>query len=257
MLKVLRLSKIFTGLIMMIVTAVAFAENVVVAVAANFKKPLQEISAKFQKVTGHTVSISAESSGKIMSQIQNGASYDIFLSADQAKPVKLEQENGITPGSRFTYAVGKLALWSATQGYVDKKGKVLTSGTYSHLAIADPKLAPYGLAATQVLQKMGLTAMVNDKLVVGKNIGATFGYIQTGNAELGFVALSQIYKNGKLAHGGSYWLVPKSYYKPILQDAVLLPGGRNNPAAVALMKYLRSPAARKVMKSYGYASPDL
>lgn len=254
MLKTVRLPKILVGLLLMAATAVASAENVSVAVAANFKEPLEEISAKFHQSTGHTVSISAESSGKIVSQIQNGASYDIFLSADQAKPIKLEQEGGTVPGSRFTYAVGKLALWSATPGYVDRNGKVLKTGSYSHIAIADPKLAPYGLAATQTLQKMGLTSAVNDKLVVGKNIGTTFGYVQTGNAELGFVAMSQIYKNGKLTHGGSYWLVPQSYYKPIRQDAVLLPGGKGNPAAVALMKYLKSPAARKVMKSYGYSN---
>lgn len=254
MLKTVRLPKILVGLLLMAAAAVASSENVSVAVAANFKEPLEEISAKFHQSTGHTVSISAESSGKIVSQIQNGASYDIFLSADQAKPIKLEQEGGIVPGSRFTYAVGKLALWSATPGYVDRNGKVLKTGSYSHIAIADPKLAPYGLAATQTLQKMGLTAAVNDRLVVGKNIGTTFGYVQTGNAELGFVAMSQIYKNGKLTHGGSYWLVPQSYYKPIRQDAVLLPGGKGNPAAVALMKYLKSPAARKVMKSYGYSN---
>ena len=254
MLKTVKLSKLLIGLVLAGVASVASAENVSVAVAANFREPLQDISAKFQRATGHTVSISAESSGKIVSQIKNGASYDIFLSADETKPIKLEQEGGIVPGSRFTYAIGKLALWSATPGYVDNKGKVLKTGSYNHIAIADPKLAPYGLAATQTLQKMGLTAAVNDKLVVGKNIGTTFGYIQTGNAELGFVALSQIYKDGRLTHGGSYWLVPKNYYKPIRQDAVLLPGGKDNPAAVALMKYLKSPAARKVMKSYGYSN---
>lgn len=254
MLKTIKLPKILVGLMLAAAAAVASAENVSVAVAANFKEPLEDISAQFQRATGHTVSISAEASGKIVAQIQNGASYDIFLSADQAKPIKLEQDGGIVPGSRFTYAIGKLALWSATPGYVDKNGNVLKTGSYNHIAIADPKLAPYGLAATQTLQKMGLTSAVNDKLVVGKNIGTTFGYIQTGNAELGFVAMSQIYKGGKLTHGGSYWLVPQSYYKPIRQDAVLLPGGKDNPAAVALMKYLKSPAARKVMKSYGYAN---
>lgn len=254
MLKTIKLPKILVGLMLAAAAAVASAENVSVAVAANFKEPLEDISAQFQRATGHTVSISAEASGKIVAQIQNGASYDIFLSADQAKPIKLEQDGGIVPGSRFTYAIGKLALWSATPGYVDKNGDVLKTGSYNHIAIADPKLAPYGLAATQTLQKMGLTSAVNDKLVVGKNIGTTFGYIQTGNAELGFVAMSQIYKGGKLTHGGSYWLVPQSYYKPIRQDAVLLPGGKDNPAAVALMKYLKSPAARKVMKSYGYAN---
>lgn len=254
MLKTIKLPKILVGLMLAAAAAVASAENVSVAVAANFKEPLEDISAQFQRATGHTVSISAEASGKIVAQIQNGASYDIFLSADQAKPIKLEQNGGIVPGSRFTYAIGKLVLWSATPGYVDKNGNVLKTGSYNHIAIADPKLAPYGLAATQTLQKMGLTSAVNDKLVVGKNIGTTFGYIQTGNAELGFVAMSQIYKGGKLTHGGSYWQVPQSYYKPIRQDAVLLPGGKDNPAAVALMKYLKSPAARKVMKSYGYAN---
>ena len=254
MLKTIKLPKILVGLMLAVAAAVASAENVSVAVAANFKEPLEDISAQFQRATGHTVSISAEASGKIVAQIQNGASYDIFLSADQAKPIKLEQNGGIVPGSRFTYAIGKLALWSATPGYVDKNGNVLKTGSYNHIAIADPKLAPYGLAATQTLQKMGLTSAVNDKLVVGKNIGTTFGYIQTGNAELGFVAMSQIYKGGKLTHGGSYWLVPQNYYKSIRQDAVLLPVGKDNPAAVALMKYLKSPAARKVMKSYGYAN---
>lgn len=254
MFKPVKLSKILIGLLMMATSVIASAENVSVAVAANFKETLQEISANFQRATGHTVSISSEGSGKIVAQIKNGADYDIFLSADQAKPIKLEKEGGIVPGSRFTYAVGKLALWSATPGVVDSKGSILERGGYQHLAIADPKLAPYGLAATQVLQKYGLAEKITPWLVVGKNIGTTFSYVQTGNAEIGFVALSQIYKNGKLTHGGSYWLVPSSYYKPIKQDAVLLPHGRNNAAAVALMKYLKSPAARKVMKSYGYGN---
>ncbi len=253
MFKTFKMPKILVGLLMMAAAMAASAENVSVAVAANFKEPLQEIAAKFQHATGHTVSISSESSGKIVSQIKNGASYDIFLSADETKPIKLEKEGAIVPGSRFTYAIGKLALWSAKPNYVDSKGYVLKTGSYSHVAIADPKLAPYGLAAIQTLQKLGLSSVVNDKLVVGKNIGTTFGYIQTGNAELGFVALSQIYKNGKLTHGGSYWQVPSSYYKPIRQDAVLLLAGQHNAAAVALMKYLKSPAAHKVMKAYGYS----
>lgn len=254
MFKPVKLSKILIGLLMMATSVIASAENVSVAVAANFKETLQEISANFQRATGHTVSISSEGSGKIVAQIKNGADYDIFLSADQAKPIKLEKEGGIVPGSRFTYAVGKLALWSATPGVVDSKGSILERGGYQHLAIADPKLAPYGLAATQVLQKYGLAEKINPWLVVGKNIGTTFSYVETGNAEIGFVALSQIWKNGRLTHGGSYWLVPSRYYKPIRQDAVLLPHGRNNAAAIALMKYLKSPAARKVMKSYGYGN---
>ena len=175
----------------------------------------------------------------------------MFLSADDSTPKKLEAEGDTVKGSRFTYAVGTLALWSAKEGYVDAKGDVLKKNEYQHLSIANPKAAPYGLAATQVLAREGLTDKVKDKIVEGQNISQAYQFISTGNAELGFVALSQIYKDGKIS-SGSAWIVPASLHDPIKQDAVILNKGKDNPAAKALVDYLKGPKAAAVIKSYGY-----
>ena len=175
----------------------------------------------------------------------------MFLAADDSTPEKLEKEGETVPGSRFTYAVGTLALWSAKDGYVDPEGQVLKEGTYQHLAIANPKAAPYGLAATQVLEKMGLTEKVKDKLVEGQNITQAYQFVSTGNAQLGFVALSQIYKDGKVS-SGSAWIIPEALHDPIKQDAVILKKGANNPAAKALTEYLKGPKAAAIIKSFGY-----
>ncbi|WP_350600299.1 molybdate ABC transporter substrate-binding protein [Pseudomonas sp. 65/3-MNA-CIBAN-0223] len=229
----------------------AQAEEVQVAVAANFTAPLQAIAADFEKDTGHKLIAAYGATGQFYAQIKNGAPFEVFLSADDSTPQKLENEGDTVKGSRFTYAIGTLALWSAKDGYVDNQGKVLSDNQYQHLAIANPKAAPYGLAATQVLARLGLTDQVKAKIVEGQNITQAYQFVSTGNAELGFVALSQVYKNGKVS-GGSAWIVPGDMHDPIKQDAVILNKGKDNPAAKALVDYLKGPKAAAVIKSYGY-----
>ncbi|QNH80788.1 molybdate ABC transporter substrate-binding protein [Pseudomonas protegens] len=229
----------------------AQAAEVQVAVAANFTAPIQAIAADFEKDTGHKLVAAYGATGQFYTQIKNGAPFEVFLSADDSAPQKLESEGDTVKGSRFTYAIGILALWSAKQGYVDSKGQVLKDNQYQHLSIANPKAAPYGLAATQVLAKLGLSDQVKDKIVEGQNITQAYQFVSTGNAELGFVALSQIYKDGKVS-SGSAWIVPAQMHDPIKQDAVILNKGKDNPAAQALVDYLKGPKAAAIIKSYGY-----
>ncbi|MEX5488938.1 molybdate ABC transporter substrate-binding protein [Pseudomonas fulva] len=229
----------------------AWADEVQVAVAANFTAPIQAIAKDFEKDTGHKLIAAYGATGQFYAQINNGAPFEMFLAADDSTPAKLEKEHAIVPGSRFTYAIGTLALWSAQPGYVDDKGAVLQRNAYQHLALANPKTAPYGLAATQVLEKLKLTEATRDKWVEGQNITQAFQFVSTGNAELGFVALSQIFKDGKV-QSGSAWIVPASLHAPIRQDAVILEKGKDNPAAKALVDYLKGPKAAAVIKAYGY-----
>ncbi|WP_422631582.1 molybdate ABC transporter substrate-binding protein [Pseudomonas proteolytica] len=240
-----------TALIALFTLGSAQAGEVQVAVAANFTAPIQAIAADFEKDTGHTLVAAYGATGQFYTQIKNGAPFEVFLSADDTTPQKLESEGDTVKGSRFTYAVGTLALWSAKEGYVDAKGAVLKKNEYQHLSIANLKAAPYGLAATQVLAKLGLTEQVKSKLVEGQNITQAYQFVSTGNAELGFVALSQIYKDGKVS-SGSAWIVPGEMHDPIKQDAVILNKGKDNPAAKALVDYLKGPKAAAVIKSYGY-----
>lgn len=230
---------------------IAWADEVQVAVAANFTAPIQAIAQDFEKDTGHKLIAAYGATGQFYAQIKNGAPFEVFLAADDSTPAKLEQEHAIVPGSRFTYAIGTLALWSAKPGYVDDHGEVLKRNAYQHLAIANPKTAPYGLAATQVLDKLHLTEATRGKIVEGQNITQAYQFVSTGNAEVGFVALSQIYKDGKVA-SGSAWIVPSTLHEPIRQDAVILEKGKDNPAAKALVEYLKGPKAAALIKSYGY-----
>ena len=186
------------AVIALVTAAAVHADEVQVAVAANFTAPIQAIAADFEKDTGHKLIAAYGATGQFYTQIKNGAPFEVFLSADDTTPQKLETEGDTVKGSRFTYAVGTLALWSAKEGYVDAKGDVLKQNAFKHLSIANPKAAPYGLAATQVLAKEGLTEKLKDKLVEGQNITQAYQFVSTGNAELGFVALSQIYKDGKV-----------------------------------------------------------
>jgi molybdate transport system substrate-binding protein len=227
------------------------AEEVQVAVASNFTAPIQAIASEFEKDTGHKLIAAYGATGQFYTQIKNGAPFEVFLAADDTTPARLESEGDTVKGSRFTYAVGTLALWSAKNDYVDAKGQVLRDNTFQHLSIANPKAAPYGLAATQVLDKLGLTGQVKDKIVEGQNITQAYQFVSTGNAELGFVALSQVFKDGKLA-SGSAWIVPAELHDPIKQDAVILGKGRDNPAAKALMDYLKGPKAAAIIQTYGY-----
>ncbi|MFG0408459.1 molybdate ABC transporter substrate-binding protein [Pseudomonas sp. NY5710] len=229
----------------------AWADEVQVAVAANFTAPIQAIAKDFEHDTGHKLVAAYGATGQFYAQIKNGAPFEVFLAADDTTPKKLEEEKQIVPGSRFTYAIGTLALWSAKDGYVDAKGQVLKHNAFSHLAIANPKAAPYGLAATQVLDKLQLTEATKGKIVEGQNITQAFQFVSTGNAELGFVALSQIFKDGKVTQG-SAWIVPANLHDPIRQDAVLLDKGKDNAAAKALIEYLKGPKAAALIKSYGY-----
>ena len=246
-----RLMRPFVAAVLALAAVATQADEVQVAVAANFTAPIQAIAADFEKDTGHTLIAAYGATGQFYTQIKNGAPFEVFLSADDTTPQKLESEGETVKGSRFTYAVGTLALWSATAGYVDAQGEVLKGNAFKHLSIANPKTAPYGLAATQVLARQGLTEKVKDKLVEGQNITQAYQFVSTGNAELGFVALSQIYKDGKLA-SGSAWIVPAALHDPIKQDAVILNKGKDSAAAKALVDYLKGPKAAAIIKSYGY-----
>lgn len=235
-----RLPQLLLALLASAVSLAASADEVQVAVAANFTAPIQAIAKEFEKDTGHRLVAAYGATGQFYTQIKNGAPFQVFLSADDSTPAKLEQEGEIVPGSRFTYAIGTLALWSPKAGYVDAKGEVLKSGSFRHLSIANPKTAPYGLAAT-----------LGPKLVEGQNISQAYQFVSSGNAELGFVALSQIYKDGKVATG-SAWIVPAELHDPIRQDAVILNKGKDNAAAKALVDYLKGAKAAALIKSYGY-----
>ena len=231
----------------------AQADEVLVAVAANFSAPMQKIAAGFEQETGHKVQVAHGATGKFYAQIKNGAPFDVLLAADEDTPAKLIKENAAVAGSQFTYAIGKLVLWSAKPAVVDEAGAVLKSGGFNHLAIANPKLAPYGAAAVEVMKGLGVVEAVQPKLVTGESIAQTHQFISTGNALLGFVALSQVLKDGKIE--GSAWIVPAKLYAPIRQDAVILAKGRDKPAAQALLKYLKTDQARAVIQSFGYALP--
>lgn len=228
----------------------ASAGEVHAAVAANFTKPMKELAARFEAGTGHKVTLSAGSTGKLYAQIRNGAPFDLFFSADKEYPARLEREGQAVAGSCFTYAIGRLALWSPREGYVDGEGRVLQQGGFQRLAIANPKTAPYGAAARQVLEGMGLWAEVSPRLVQGENISQTHQFIASGNAELGFIALSQTKDDARM--GGSLWIVPQALYSPIEQQAALLAKGRDNPAAQALLDFVKSDEARTIIERYGY-----
>ena len=245
------MSRLLLMLAVLLSASNVLAEQVLVAVASNFAKPMEEIATEFKKATGHNAELSFGASGKFVAQIENGAPFQVFLSADEKKPEKLTKSGFAIVGTQFTYALGKLVLWSAKPSYVDAEGKVLSMGNFKHLAIADPKLAPYGIAALEVLKGMGLTERVQTLLVLGENISQTQQFISTGNAELGFIALSQVIKDGKIGEG-SGWVIPSDKYEPIRQDAVLLKTGVDNLAAKALLDFLKSDKALVIIKKYGY-----
>lgn len=231
----------------------AHAAEVPVACAANFAAPLAKIAEGFTAATGHTLKVSTGPTGKFYAQIVAGAPFQVLIAADDATPRRLVAEGHAVAGSDFNYAIGRLVLWSATPGLVDAQGAVLASGRFEHLAIANPKVAPYGAAALQVLQARGLREALTPKLVTGESIAQAFQFVATGNAELGFVALSQVAVPDKPATG-SYWIVPASLYTEIRQDAVLLKAGAANPAAQALLAHLKSAEARRIIQAYGYAA---
>lgn len=240
-----------TGLFLALMANGACAAEVQVAVASNFIAPMQKIAAGFEQATGHRAKLAFGATGKFYAQIRHGAPFDVLLAADDETPARLEREGAVLAGSRFTYSIGRLALWSSQVGYVDDKGVILRRGGFRHLAIANPKLAPYGKAAVETLDRLGLRAALQPRFVQGENIAQTFQFVSTGNAELGFVALSQVVEGGKLRRG-SAWIVPSGLHAPIRQDAVILVRGKDNPATRALMKYLKQDQARAIIKAYGY-----
>jgi molybdate transport system substrate-binding protein len=227
----------------------AHAGETLVAVAANFTAAAQEIGAAFTEATGHDVRFSFGSTGKLYAQISHGAPFDAFLAADAARPEKAEAEGLAVPGSRFTYALGRIVLFSADPDLVDKAGAVLKDPeAFDKLAIANPVTAPYGAAAVEALTALAVHDAITPKLVQGDSIAQTLQFVTTGNAQLGFVALSQVAGHDD----GSRWLVPQDLYAPIRQDAVLLTPGTDNAAALAFLDFLRGPNAAAVMDRYGY-----
>lgn len=229
-------------------SAPARAAETRIAVAANFAEPAQEIAARFEATTGHRAVLSFGSSGQFFAQIANGAPFDVFLSADAERPIKVEADGLSVRGSRFTYATGRLVLWSRTPGLVDGGGAILARGGFDKLALADPKTAPYGLAAVETLRRLGLSDRLSPRLVTGTSITQAYQFTDTGAAELGFVALSQVVGHNR----GSRWIVPATHHSPIAQQAVLLKRGADNAAARAFMVFLKGPEARAIIRRYGY-----
>ena len=233
-----------------VVTPVSAGE-LMVAVAANFQRPMQAIAASFERESGHALILSFGATGSFYAQIKNGAPYQVLLSADQDTPSKLVAEGLGVERTQLTYAVGQLVLWSAKAGYVDAQGQILKTQPFQRLAIANPKLAPYGLAAIETLKKLDLLGALERKMILGDNIAQTHQWVMSENAELGFVALSQVMTEGKISTG-SAWMVPPSLHAPIAQDAVVLKNGKGNALANALMIYLQSDKIKSLIRSYGY-----
>jgi len=248
--------------------AAAAGGEVLAATAANFAPVIEALQPLFAEKTGHRLVSTTGSTGKLYAQIKAGAPFEVLLSADAATPARLEAEGAAIAGTRFTYAIGRLALWSADATLIDAaRGEgdglaVLAAGTFRHLAIANPDLAPYGIAARQTLESLGLWTQLEGKLVMGQNIGQTHALVATGAAELGFVALSAVVSRQGEAAGslwpaaGSLWEVPPELFSPIRQDAALLEAGADNPAAAAFLAFLASPPAAAVIAAHGYALPD-
>lgn len=227
--------------------ATVSAGEVKTAVAANFTEPVKEIGAAFEKATGHKLVLSFGATGQFYAQITQGAPFEVLVSADKATPAKAIAEGHAVAGTNFTYAVGKLVLYSKTAD-VTAGDQVLREGKFNKIAIANPAAAPYGAAGMETLKAMGLLDSVQPKIVQGNNIAQTFQFVDTGNAEVGFVALSQVI----FVKEGSRWLVPANLYAPISQDAVLLKVGADSDAAKAFLTFLRGPESRAVIEKFGY-----
>jgi molybdate transport system substrate-binding protein len=225
-----------------------------VAVAANFAVAAEEIGRAFEAETGHKLLLSTGSTGKLYAQIANGAPFEVFLAADVERPAKLEAVGHAVAGTRFTYALGQLVLWSPRPGLVDDHGAVLAKGGFRHLALTNPTTAPYGAAARQVLEKLGLWDKLGPLRVQGENVGQTFQFVASGNAELGFIALSQL-STPETPLRGSHWVVPAELHDPLEQQAVLLNPGAGHPAARAFLEFLRGEAAGQILDAHGYGRP--
>lgn len=239
------------ALVLAVAAGSSAAGEAQVAVAANFSAPMKQIMALFEQDTGHQIRASYGATGKFYAQIKNGAPFEALLAADQERPERLEQEGMGVPGSRFTYATGRLVLWSAKPGLVEDGESLLKAGGFNKLSVANPKLAPYGEAAMQTLSALGLQDALEPKLVMGENIAQTYQFVDSGNAEVGFVALAQVMEDGRIAKG-SGWIVPGDRHAPIRQDALILRGGKDNPAVTELFDYLRTEKVRALIRDFGY-----
>lgn len=237
--------------ILFIGSARAGADEALVAVAANFSRTAEVLAEAYETESGHTITISSGSTGQLYARIVQGAPYDAFLSADAERPAWLVESGQAQAGSRFTYGFGRLVLWSADPDRIGPDGRAALSGAFRYLAIANPRTAPYGAAAMETLESLGLTDAVSDRLVTGADVGAAYAFVASGNAELGFIALSQL-PDGQ----GSVWIVPEELHAPLAQDAVLLTRGADNPAAVGFLAFLRSDEARAMIEAAGYAAGD-
>ena len=251
MLPAVRLLKLLLAAPLLATTFAAKAADVSVAVAANFTAPMLRIAAAFERETGHRALPAFGSTGRFYAQIRNGAPFQLLLAADAETPARLESESMAVPGSRFTYATGRLALWSASPGLIDANGDILRQPGTAKVAVADPRIAPYGAAAMQAMQNLGVLPALQPRLVQGESIGQAHQFVDSGTAPMGFVAWSQVQVNGKLTRG-SAWLVPATLHAPLRQDAVLLRPGRDNEAALALARFLRGDTARAIIRAHGY-----
>mgnify|MGYP006434380173 FL=1 len=233
------------------------AREVRVAVASNFLLPLKKLSGEFESLTGDKVVVISGSTGKLYAQIKQGAPFDVLLAADSLRPELLEKDGIGVPGSRFTYAVGRLALWSADSTlFLRNDLQIFNQKNFRYLAIANPKTAPYGKAAEQVLRKKGFWKQNQHRLVRGENISQTFQFLVTGNAEIGFIALSQLNRNHGQLKGYS-WTVPSDWHDPIRQQALLLKRAKTNKAALEFLLFLKSKRIQKIIESYGYSLEHL
>ena len=230
------------------------ADDVLVAVAANFTAPMKEIAVSFERATGHRARLALGSTGKLYAQIRNGAPFEVLLAADADTPEMLERLGLAVPNTRRTYAIGRLALWSPDPERVDPSGRVLVAPDLERLALANPKLAPYGRAAEQTLKALGLWETLRPRLVIAESIAQSYQFVASGNVPTGFVALSQVMRGGRLL-SGSAWHVPAYLHAPLTQDLVLLRPGADSAAAAALVKFMVSPEARRVIDDYGYRVP--
>ena len=249
---IIKISFIIYLMVAHVLVTTGWAGEVRIAVATNFQTTLKEIATKFEYASGHTTQISSGSSGKLYAQITHGAPFDVFFSADVSRPQRIEKEGLSVQGSRFTYARGRLTLWSPNPNILKEDGPtVLSKGHFDHLAIANPKTAPYGMAAQHTLDSLGLWNTVKNRIVLGENIGQTFHFVFSQNAQLGFVARAQVL-DPKINNSGSHWDIPEDLHEPLRQQAILLTQGQHNEAAKAFLDYIKGPEAQKIIQQFGY-----
>lgn len=243
--------RIVGGLAAWVLAMAAGAAEVSVAVASNVSAPMQKIAAAFERDTGHKAVLAFGSTGRFYAQVRNGAPFHVLLAADDETPLKLAQEGLALEATRIAYATGRLVLWSANPALVDAQGDVLRRVGNDRLAMADPRVAPYGLAAHEAMTRLGVLGNWRARTVLGENIAQAHQFVASGNAALGFVALSQVMADGRMGPG-SAWVVPAELHTPLRHEAVVLAKGRDNPAAQALLRYLQGDAARAILRGHGY-----